>query len=194
MTASHHIPTSMSVGLPLDSKSTYCADTDATKTEIVMAHCQSVDVSFSQQQAHLVEARTRGQVKDKLWHQMRAGRITAYKMHAVSHSSMTKPSVSLLKTVCAPQDNAFKTTATEWGNRTEGSAKACYNDRLGKQHVQFELKDCGLSLTPQYPALGASSDGIVTCLCCGEGCLEAKPFHPQGGHFVYEGAGVIKIR
>ena len=144
---------------------------------MVMAHCESVDVSFNQQQADLVEARTRGEAKNKLWHQMRSGRITASKMHSVCHTSVTNPSVSLLKTICAPQDNAFKAAATEWGNRTEASAKACYKAKLGKEHIQFELKDCGLFLNPQYPALGASPDGIVTCLCCGEGCLEVKcPF------------------
>ena len=37
-------------------------------------------------------------------------------------------------------------------------------------------------LNEQYPRFGASPDGLITCKCCGDGCLEVKcPSSAEGG-------------
>ena len=41
-------------------------------------------------------------------------------------------------------------------------------------HSSFLVVDAGLFLSSTYPYLGASPDGIVSCSCCGGGCLESK--------------------
>ena len=41
-------------------------------------------------------------------------------------------------------------------------------------HENFKICDSGLVLDPDIPHLGASPDGLVSCDCCGEGCLEIK--------------------
>ena len=44
-----------------------------------------------------------------------------------------------------------------------------------KQHHQsFTVKESGLILDPMYPFVGASPDGVVTCICCGTRVLEIK--------------------
>ena len=41
-------------------------------------------------------------------------------------------------------------------------------------HETFQIGDSGLVISSDYPYLGASPDGIVSCGCCGIGVNEIK--------------------
>lgn len=56
----------------------------------------------------------------------------------------------------------------------EKKALEVYMQHMKNRHVAFELHQCGLFLSPSYPMLGASPDGVVTCKCCGSGIVEVK--------------------
>ena len=43
-----------------------------------------------------------------------------------------------------------------------------------KKHKAFQLCDSGLVVRSDYPYLGASPDGVVSCACCGNGVVEVK--------------------
>ena len=48
---------------------------------------------------------------------------------------------------------------------------------MQKDHILFEITECGLVIDPLFPFLGATPDGLFTCVCCGNGTLEIKwPF------------------
>ena len=50
---------------------------------------------------------------------------------------------------------------------------------LQKEHVHLQVEKCGLIVNPDFPYMGSSPDGLVSCSCCGQksGCLEIKcPF------------------
>ena len=42
------------------------------------------------------------------------------------------------------------------------------------KHNDLSIADSGLVINPQWPFIGASPDGIVSCACCGTGVLEIK--------------------
>lgn len=45
------------------------------------------------------------------------------------------------------------------------------------EHINFRLIPCGLIISLKNPMIGASSDALIRCDCCGEGCVEVKcPF------------------
>lgn len=49
-------------------------------------------------------------------------------------------------------------------------------------HIQFNLKECGLIVHPNYPLFGASPDGLSEYNCCGKGCIEIKcPYSLKDG-------------
>ncbi len=51
-----------------------------------------------------------------------------------------------------------------------------------EKHVEFQCNQVGLVIHPLYPYLGASPDGFVSCLCCGEGIIEIKcPYSVKDG-------------
>ena len=52
-----------------------------------------------------------------------------------------------------------------WGIKNEDTAIQSYAAIASKQHMELEIKKCGLFIHPQMPFLGASPDGIITCKC-----------------------------
>lgn len=43
-----------------------------------------------------------------------------------------------------------------------------------KRHKDFKVTETGFEISLEKPEFGASPDGLVTCSCCGSGCLEIK--------------------
>lgn len=68
----------------------------------------------------------------------------------------------------------FKTAATTWGNDHESVARNKYRTVMSATHENFLVSICGFFINVQYPFIGASPDGLVTCTCCGEGICEIK--------------------
>ena len=59
-------------------------------------------VSFSFNQANLVEEMTRTQGDSKLWFQQRAEWIIASKLRDVLHTDYSQPSISMIQSICYP--------------------------------------------------------------------------------------------
>ena len=147
---------------------------DSMTQEEVLSACQSVDISVSDEQASAIERATRAQAKCKLWFQYRAGRITTSRMRSVCFTSVSKPSKSLLTAICLPELHEFTTPGTAWGCDHEKQALSEYATFIKSSHHNAQIADSGLVINPEYPHLGASPDGVVSCACCGEGLVEVK--------------------
>ena len=46
--------------------------------------------------------------------------------------------------------------------------------KIESVHENFQIFDSGLWINKDFPYLGASPDGIVSCDCCGIGLCEIK--------------------
>ena len=106
--------------------------------------------------------------------QQRAGRITASQLKSACHTSPSKPSKSLIKTVCYPEEHKVSNAATRWGCANERKAREAYQKELCNSHEHLVVSNCGLNVNPKWPMLGASPDGFVFCDCCGKGVSEIK--------------------
>ncbi|CAL9699753.1 unnamed protein product [Knipowitschia caucasica] len=146
-----------------------------TPSEPLLRHCESIfeNITMTEEEATNCEADTRAQSKSKKWFTFRTGRITASKMKSVCRSAPDKPSLSLVKDICYPS-KSFSTAATKWGCDHEKKARQHYIDSMQNLHENFQLKESGLIITPKYPFLGATPDGIGSCDCCGDVILEVK--------------------
>ncbi|KAK7499783.1 hypothetical protein BaRGS_00008874 [Batillaria attramentaria] len=61
----------------------------------------------------------------------------------------------------------------------EGTARRAYMKAAQQEHEGLTVEKSGLIVNPDFPFVGASPDGIVSCACCGARsvCLEIKcPF------------------
>ena len=136
--------------------------------------CESVTVDINDEVAQLIEEETRLQSKSKLWYKYRAGRVTASRMKSVCHTNLSNPSQSLIKTICYPEAFSFISKQTDWGCKHEKEARKMYMKISKSHHKEFEVTENGLFINPQWPFIGASPDGIISCHCCTKGVLEIK--------------------
>ncbi|KAG8181026.1 hypothetical protein JTE90_024773 [Oedothorax gibbosus] len=102
----------------------------------------------------------------------RAGRITTSNSKAAGITKLDAPSITTIKRICYPEKSLFHSKATSWGCNHEKDAKSQYAVQQSKTHDNFELSNAGLIINEKYPFLGSSPDGLVSCACCGLGCIE----------------------
>ena len=95
-------------------------------------------------------------------------------MKAVCYTNNASPSQSLVKSICYPEAFSFTSKQTNWGCKHEQKARELYYKKAVLSHDNLEITDSGLVINPQWPFVGASPDGIITCKCCGRGVLELK--------------------
>ena len=136
--------------------------------------CEKVSLEFTSEMAKSVELETRLQSKSKLWFKFRAGRVTASRMKAVCRTDINHPSQSLIKSICYPEAFSFTSKQTEWGCKHEQQAREKYVKATKPSHNNLKISENGLFVNPQWPFIGASPDGIITCECCTRGVLEIK--------------------
>lgn len=168
------VPKSASKDWPKDLSTIYDSKIDSSDYDKILTHCDDINIEVTQEQVKLVENETRDQSESSNWHRLRVGRITASNLHSATHTDLTKPSHSLLQTICNPTAKSFKTAATEWGKKNEQKARIHYVNIMKETHENFQCTSSGLCLSSEYPQFGASPDGFISCDCCGNGCLEIK--------------------
>ena len=137
--------------------------------------CETVSIQVTDEMAEALEKETRLQSKSNLWYKHRAGRVTSSCMKAVCHTNVANPAQSLVKSICYPQELAFSSKQTDWGQKHEKVAREQYLKSQRPRHANIlEVTDSGIVINPKWPFIGASPDGIVDCYCCGKGVLEIK--------------------
>ena len=120
-----------------------------------------------------METATRDQASSNLWHSFRAGRITVSNMKSVYHTDPAQPALGLIRRICNPEAVQFTTVATRWGCDHEKIARDTVIKTMSLVRDNFQVCDGSLFINPDVSHLGASPDGLVSCDCCGEGCLES---------------------
>lgn len=95
-------------------------------------------------------------------------------MKRVCAASITKPPLSLVKQIIYLEKTKFFSKAMQWGCTHELTAKKAYESIQKKNHREFTINDAGFYVSIDIPYIGATPDGIVSCLCCGKGCIEIK--------------------
>ena len=63
------------------------------------------DTKLTADQVRKVEEMTREQSNSKLWFEQRCGRVTASRLRSVLHTNFSKPSKSLLQSICYPESS-----------------------------------------------------------------------------------------
>lgn len=83
-----------------------------------------LDFSLTLEDCSSIEISTKMQAKTQNWFLYRTGRITASRVKDVCSVKSSYSNKSLIKSICYPLKNTFKSIATEWGINHEEEAKA----------------------------------------------------------------------
>ncbi|XP_034059697.1 uncharacterized protein LOC117538221 isoform X3 [Gymnodraco acuticeps] len=149
---------------------------------------------FSDDQVQAIEEDTKDQAECSSWHQQRVGRVTGTSAHRVIHTSLEKPSKSLLRDIVQKESrkNLLKTPGIIWGREHEKDEIETYKYALGlttaytaptlinissdiyKPHTSISIQRAGFRVCREKPYIVVSCDAYVHCVCCGKGVVEVK--------------------
>ena len=174
--ADEYVPTVEQTALP--KMLSGLKDTDALTMDYgtLVKKANVIELKVTSDEVRNAEVATRGQSKNKLWHDFRVGRVTASVMKQVCSTDPANPSQGLIMALCYPETKQFSTDATKWGENNEKRARGQFMDTLKhkNEHVNIDVMDCGLHICEDKPFIAASPDGIVECDCCGQSVVEIK--------------------
>ena len=92
--------------------------------------------------------------------------------------------------ICYPESYTYKTPAISWSFSHE-EAYNSYKNIMIQHHPDFQLAKTGLTISTEFPFIGASPNLLLLCSCCGKGCVQTKyPFN-QGGNYIFEAVEMI---
>jgi hypothetical protein len=72
------------------------------------------------------------------------------------------------------ENKDLRTPATQFGVDNEPVTICLYSEKYSETHKGASITQTGMFIDAEYPILGASLDGPVSCHCCGKGLLEIK--------------------
>jgi hypothetical protein len=141
-----------------------------------------------------IERATRGQSCNPLWKELRCFLLTASNFHDIAHMRETTAPECKVAYLCGYR-NVPLTVPIMYGHKYEAKARKLY---MKQHHTQCSTNDkpvsikcVGLVISPQWPYLGASLDGLVECRKCGVGALEIKC--PYKYRYVYNELSCIEF-
>ena len=141
-------------------------------------------IEYTKSDIDLIEVATRGQHKNKNWHNARKFLLTSSNFHTILHTrdpdrqSATTSKGSSLNEQYLPGPIIF-------GRKYEDKARQMFIKAHRHQHKKCTLLVPGLMISTHTPYLAASPDGIMTCISCGSCLIEVKclwskrHFHPK---------------
>ena len=177
-------PVSKPSRLPPTIRTLYHPSYQSMSEEDLKAECYKVfqGMKISEEESDFLAKSTQLQSKSLLWFEHRCGHLTASRFRSLCHTNLEKPSQSLISAVF--QHNSYqKSPALTWGLEKEDIARGEYREICSQKHISFQIKPTGLHINHDYPHLGASPDGLVSCTCCGDGLLEIKcPYSLRFSH------------
>lgn len=139
--------------------------------------CLKFNKSFtysSEDVSSILEA-TEGQSSNKLWFIIRQGMLTASNFEKACHyiDKESEPSKSFICSIFGENqlDENRLPLPLKWGRRKEPLARLMYQRLFRRYHFAMKAREKGLLVSEQYPFLGCSVDGLVTCRC--------RPPHPD---------------
>lgn len=135
---------------------------------------KNIHLSWTDEQIIYIESNRRPQHQSKLWFQSRTGRVTGSTFKSVCRTAIESPSISLIDKIYYPEKSQFYSVYTEHGKKYEPKAQPEYEKQISKVHTNFTLSVSGFVVSKEFPHCGVSPDGLVSCDCCGKGCLEIK--------------------
>uniref|UniRef100_A0A7M5VBF9 YqaJ viral recombinase domain-containing protein n=2 Tax=Clytia hemisphaerica TaxID=252671 RepID=A0A7M5VBF9_9CNID len=165
-----------------ESKMAYTYNTELSPKE--NAGLFTYELKISKKNILDLSEATVGQGETEIWKNHRQGRMTASNFHSIFTKCATlrknpeTDCTSLTNTLLGKSGPSGNEYAIKHGNNLEERARRRYRHIMKSKHRKFEVKEAGLFLFEKHPFVGGSPDGLVSCVCCGEGVLEIKcPFN-----------------
>ena len=119
---------------------------------------------------------TKKQGLSDAWKIHRIGRITASISKLAFTTKVESPSKTFINTIMQYKPST-DVAATKYGKEMEPVAFHAFTEYFRLHHENTSVSQTGLNVNAEFPHLGASPDGVVSCSCHGKALLEIKCPH-----------------
>ena len=161
-------------------------------------------IAITQEQADMINEKTKGQGENQLWSKQRVGRITASNFYIICHLRETTNKDNTLKELLhyCPLPPERTPVQFQWGHDKEQAAIDLYIKKCQKKHQGLCVCKSALVINTSWPHLGASPDGIRYCECCGKRVVEIKslfskrnlPPHIAASEYIIKVTGKYQLK
>ena len=150
------------------------SDSESVDTQLVSQFFEAI--SLTQEQADMINEKTKGQGETEFWSKQRVGRLTASNFYKICHLRESTNKDNTLKELLnyCPLPAERTPVQFQWGHDKEQAAIDLYIKKFHKKNQGLCVKNSGLVVNTSWPHLGASPDGIRYCECCGKRVVEIK--------------------
>ena len=134
-------------------------------------------------------ASTIGQSTNTRWHAERSRRVTSSIFGKIVNRRKSVHPTSLIKSILNEHKKASVSASVHWGVDNETNAILKYQNELQNKAT---VANCGLVVSPKWPWLGCSPDGIVMNEGVPVGCVEVKCPYSIKEMSIHEAATSVK--
>ena len=100
------------------------------------------------------------------------GKVTGTKAHDVlTRRDTTIPDNLVKRIVGYVSYDLSKKGAVKWGIQHEDECRQAYSSHQTHQYINFKIELSGFAINSQHPFLGATPDGIISCLLLWKRCI-----------------------
>ena len=131
-----------------------------------------------------INAATKGQHTNTMWHSVRQGRITSSNFHSaqckIVYDRADHVVKGLVSNIMGYSSTNPNIKSLKYGREMEPTAREAYIAHTRSDHKDVFSSTCGIFIDPVRPYLAASPDLLISCSCCGDGVAEFKcPLIPK---------------
>ena len=129
-------------------------------------------VNMNEHYADTLFTETLEQSDSGMWFYQRQGRLTASKVYDCLHFTGRSSDSYLVRSIIGIcNDTNINIPPLTYGRKHESTARKAFVKIMQDAHESFTCDLSALVVNQDDPFIGASSDGLVHCTCCGDGCL-----------------------
>lgn len=134
---------------------------------------KSISLNVSDDEVKEISKITSNKEKSKFYVGIRRGRISGSNFKSCCVASIENPPITTINYMINPR-NLDKVPSISYQTKNRKKAIEQYTWKAMCDHESFVYSSCGLIINPRRPYYIGSPDGIVSCSCHGNGCVEIK--------------------
>lgn len=135
---------------------------------------RTIPLKLSEDEVKEISKLTLPKLKSKCYTGLRRGRITGTNFKACCVSNVGNPSMVSIRGVINPTKSLHHLPSIKYQMINKKKAVKQYITNGFMNHKDFVYTECGLTISPHMPCFAGSPDGLVSCSCHGNGCVEIK--------------------
>lgn len=134
---------------------------------------KAISLNITNEEVKEISHSTLAHLKSKCSIGLRRGRITGSQFKNCCVASIENPPITTIRELINPT-NLDNIPSIKYQIKNKKTALEQYKIIAITEHVDFMYNKCGIVINPRIPYFAGSNDGIISCSCHGNGCLEIK--------------------